>query len=128
MRALLDTHAFLWWIEDNPRLSLQAREIIGDASNEIYLSAISGLEIVIKARLGRIKLPEDPVNFILEQVAVNAFRVLPVYLRHALYVYTLPLIHRDPFDRILIAQSQLEDMPLITADSVIARYSVKVIW
>ncbi|HDN79958.1 MAG: type II toxin-antitoxin system VapC family toxin [Chloroflexi bacterium] len=128
MRALLDTHAFLWWIEDNPRLSLQAREIIGDAGNEIYLSAISGLEIVIKARLGRIKLPEDPVNFILEQVAVNAFRVLPIYLRHALYVYTLPLIHRDPFDRILIAQSQLEDMPLITADSVIERYPVKVIW
>jgi len=128
MRVLIDTHVFLWWIEDNPRLSPRAREIIGNIENEVFLSAASGWEIAIKARLGRIKLPQDPARFVMEQVAINAFRTLPIQLGHALHIYTLPPIHRDPFDRILVAQSQLENMPIITADSYIARYPVEVIW
>ena len=128
MKVLMDTHVFLWWIEDNPRLSPRAREIISDIENEVFLSAASGWEIAIKARLGRIKLPQDPARFVMEQVTINAFRTLPIQLNHTLHVYTLPPIHRDPFDRILIAQSQLENIPIITADSYIAKYPVEVIW
>jgi len=128
MEVLLDTHVFLWWIEDNPRLSPLAREVIGDANNDVFLSAASGWEIAIKARLGRLKLPDSPERFVAEQLAINAFSSLPIRLSHALHVYALPPIHRDPFDRILVAQSRLEDMPILTADPQIARYSVEVLW
>jgi len=128
MNVLLDTHVFLWWIDDNPRLSSRACEIISNASNAIFLSAASGWEIAIKARLGKLTLPDALERFIADQLVVNAFSSLPIQLSHALHVYTLPAIHRDPFDRILVAQSQLEDMPILTADSQIARYPVKVIW
>ena len=128
MNILLDTHAFLWWIDNNPKLSSRARGIISDASNVIFLSAASGWEIAIKARLGKLTLPDDLERFITDQLVTNAFSSLPIQLSHALHVYTLPTIHRDPFDRILVAQSQLEGMPILTADPQIARYPVKVIW
>ncbi len=130
MRVLLDTHAFLWWITDDPRLSLRVRTIISEGANEAFLSAASGWEIAVKAGLGRLRqLPEDNLErFISEQLALNAILSLPVRMSHALRVYTLPLHHRDPFDRMLVAQSQLEDLPVITADPIIARYPVKVIW
>ena len=128
MRALLDTHVFLWWITDDPRLSPRAREAIADAGNQIFLSAASGWEIAIKARLGKIQLPAHPGHFIAEQLALNAIECLPLRMEHALHVYTLPDYHRDPFDRLLVAQSQLENMPIITSDPFIARYAVEVIW
>jgi PIN domain nuclease of toxin-antitoxin system len=128
MNVLLDTHAFLWWIDNNPKLSSCASGIISDAGNAIFLSAVSGWEIAIKARLGKLMLPGDLERFIADQLAANAFSGLPIQLSHALHVYTLPAIHRDSFDRILVAQSQLEDMPILTADLQIARYPVEVIW
>jgi len=128
MNVLLDTHAFLWWIDDNPKLSPRAREIISDAGNVLFLSAASGWEIAIKARLGKLTLPDDLERFIADQLVANAFSSLPIQLSHALHVYTLPAHHRDPFDRILVAQSQLEDMPILTTDSQIAQYPVQVIW
>ncbi len=128
MKALLDTHVFLWWIDDDPRLSSLARKIISDGNNEIFLSAASGWEIAVKSQLGRLKLPDRPERFIVEQLSINAFESLPIRLSHALRVYALPPIHRDPFDRILVAQSQLEDMPILTADPQIAQYPVEVIW
>ncbi len=130
MNVLLDTHVFLWWIEDNPRLSSRAREVIADGENMVFVSAASGREIAIKARLGKLSLPENEAldRFISDQLQVNAFQVLPVQLSHALHVYTLPLLHRDPFDRLLVAQSQVEKMPLVTGDDQIARYRVQVIW
>ena len=128
MNVLLDTHAFLWWIDNNPKLSSRAREIISDAGNAIFLSAVSGWEIAIKTRLGKLTLPGDLERFIADQLAANAFSGLPIQLSHALHVYTLPAIHRDPFDRILVAQSQLEDMPILTVDLQIAKYPVEVIW
>lgn len=130
MRVLLDTHAFLWWITDNPRLSPQVRTIISEGTNKIFLSAASGWEIAIKAGLGKLQqLQEDNLeSFISEQLALNAILSLPVQMSHSLHIYTLPLHHRDPFDRMLVAQSQLEDLPVITADPLIARYPVKVIW
>ncbi|RMD59631.1 type II toxin-antitoxin system VapC family toxin [Candidatus Parcubacteria bacterium] len=128
MNVLLDTHAFLWWIDDNPKLSPRARGVISDAGNALFLSAASGWEMAIKARLGKLKLPDDLEHFIADQLVTNAFSSLPIQLSHALHVYTLPDYHRDPFDRILVAQGQLENMPILTADPQIAQYSVQVIW
>ncbi|RME47267.1 MAG: type II toxin-antitoxin system VapC family toxin [Caldilineae bacterium] len=128
MRVLLDTHTFLWWIDDDPRLSPRAREVIGDGGNVVYLSAASGWEMAIKARLGKLQLPGALSSFIADQLIANAFDSLPVQMSHALHVYTLPPHHRDPFDRLLVAQAQVEDIPLLTADPQIGRYAVQVIW
>jgi len=128
MKALLDTHVFLWWITDDQRLSSRVREIIADGTNEILFSAASGWEIAIKTRLGRLQLPDDPEIFIPEQLELNAIEVLPVQIGHALHVYQLPSHHRDPFDHLLIAQAQLEKLPILTADPQISRYPVEIIW
>ena len=128
MRALLDTHVFLWWITANPQLSPLAREIISNGENELFLSAASGWEMAIKAKLGKLQLPDGICSFIAGQLAINNFAALSVQMNHALHVYTLPDYHRDPFDRLLIAQAQTEDLPILTADHQIARYPVKVVW
>jgi len=128
MRVLLDTHTFLWWIGDDPRLSPLARDVIGDGGNVVYLSAASGWEIAIKARLGKLQLPGALASFIADQLAANAFDSLPVQMSHALHVHTLPPHHRDPFDRLLVAQAQMENIPILTADPQIGRYTVQVIW
>lgn len=128
MKALLDTLTFLWWITDDPCLSARAREILSDGRNILFLSAVSGWEIRVKARLGRLTLPDKPGPFILEQLYRNAFDSLPIQLSHALHVFSLPDFHRDPFDRILIAQSQLERLPILTSDPQISEYPVEVIW
>ncbi|MGB9885969.1 MAG: type II toxin-antitoxin system VapC family toxin [Moorellales bacterium] len=128
MKALLDTHVFLWWITDDSRLSGRAREIIGSGENTLYLSAASAWEIAIKAGLGRLSLPDDLESFIPEQLAENGILPLPVRLSHALRVHALPAYHRDPFDRLLVAQAQVENLPLISGDPVIARYPVEVLW
>jgi len=128
MNILLDTHTFLWWIDNNPRLSSRAHELISDAGNMLFLSAASGWEIAIKSKLGRLTLSGDLEHFIADQLAANAIRSLPIKMSHALHVYTLPSHHRDPFDRILVAQSQMEDMSILTADPQIAQYPVQAIW
>jgi len=128
MRALLDTHTFLWWITDDPKLSLRAREIIEEGKNVVFFSAASGWEMAIKAGLGKLIIPGDVRAFVMEQLAVNGISPLAVELIHALHVFTLPPIHRDPFDRLLIAQAQIENLPILTADPQISRYDVEVIW
>ena len=128
MKVLLDTHAFLWWIANDPQLSSRARQIMKDANTEPLLSAASGWEIAIKSRLGKLKLPADLEGFIAEQLRINAIQVLPIQMAHALRVFMLPDHHRDPFDRMLVAQSQLEELPILTADPQIAQYAVTVIW
>ena len=128
MNVLLDTHAFLWWIADNAELSPRAREVIRDGDNTLFLSAASGWEIAIKAKLGRLRLPDNLERFVIEHMSLNAITSLPIHLSHALHVYTLPDHHGDPFDRLLVAQSQLEKLPIVTRDPQIARYSVEVIW
>jgi PIN domain nuclease of toxin-antitoxin system len=128
VRALLDTHAFLWWISDDRRLSDRAREIIGNGRNELFFSAASGWEISIKAGLGRLEIPEDLGRFVGDQLSRNAIRSLPIYLSHALHTRTLPDHYRDPFDRILVSQAFLEEMPLLSADPQISRYPVEVVW
>jgi PIN domain nuclease of toxin-antitoxin system len=128
VRVLLDTHALLWWISDDPRLSDRAREIIADGRNELFFSAASGWEISIKAGLGRLEVPEDLQRFISDQLSRNAVQSLPIYLSHALHIRNLPDHHRDPFDRILVSQAILEEMPLLSADPQISRYPVEVVW
>ena len=128
MHFLLDTHTFLWWITDDPHLSERARQVISDPENDIFLSAASGWEMAIKTQLGKLQLPDHFEQFIAEQLFRNNITSLPVMMSHALHVQSLPLHHRDPFDRLLIAQSQLEKMPIITTDSVFADYDVEIVW
>ena len=128
MRALLDTHAFLWWISGDDRLSDRASQAIADGRNEIFVSAASIWEIAVKARLGRLSIPGDPGQFIGGQVVENAFRGLPIVAGHALRLWELPDHHRDPFDRMLVAQAQVEGLALISSDTHVARYDVEVVW
>ena len=128
MKALLDTHTFLWWIIDDARLSSRVRAIIADGDNEVFLSAASGWEMAIKTRLGKLHLPDNPASFVFEQLRINAIEPLAVQMTHALRVYSLPGHHRDLFDRILVAQAQVERMPIITADPQVTQYDVEILW
>lgn len=128
MRALLDTHTFLWWNSNDARLSDEARMVIADGRNEIFLSAASAWEIAIKYNRGRLILPENPEKYVSSRMLIHHFQPLPIQLSHALHVSALPDYHRDPFDRLLVAQSKLEKLPLLTADLEIAQYDVTVLW
>jgi len=127
MKVLLDTHVFLWWVSDNPRLGKEARNIISNIDNQLFLSAASGWEIAIKAGLGKLEMADDICSFMFEQMRLNAVTELPVSINHALHVATLPNLHRDPFDRLLISQAQLERMPILTGDKEFGAYSVEII-
>ncbi|CAA9558904.1 MAG: hypothetical protein AVDCRST_MAG86-441 [uncultured Truepera sp.] len=128
MRLLLDTHAFLWWCADDPRLSRRAVQAVSDGSREVLLSAVSGWEVAIKARLGKLPLNDVPTTFMARMLERHAFGVLPVTMRHALGDYGLPAHHSDPFDRLLVAQAQLEGLTLVTDDAFIRRYEVETLW
>lgn len=128
MRAIIDTHVFLWWNMGDLRLSQKAISIIEDSQNEIYFSAASAWEIAIKASRGRLQLPESPDRYVANRLTLHQFLTLPILPGHALHVYHLPNIHQDPFDRLLIAQSVMEKMPIITSDAFIHQYPVEVIW
>jgi PIN domain nuclease of toxin-antitoxin system len=128
MKYLLDTHTFLWWNLDDPQLSEQAKEIIANGENEIFISAASAWEIAIKTAKGRLVLPEEPAQYLANRMSEYHFQALPVQISHAVHVYGLPGHHADPFDRLLISQCQLETMPLISKDKDIQKYDVEVIW
>jgi PIN domain nuclease of toxin-antitoxin system len=128
MRALLDTHVFLWGTAEPDRLSNRARDLIEDPENDIYLSATSAWEIAIKYAKGRLNLPDAVDSYISSRVSDLGFLPLPVELSHAVYVAALPRHHDDPFDRLLVAQAKLEDLSLITANPTIARYNIETVW
>ena len=129
MKVLLDTHAFLWWIADDPSLSVAAREVIADGSNDVYLSAVSVWEIAIKARVGRLTVfSEDLDRFIERHVRESSFLPLPITLAHSAKIHALSNHHRDPFDQMLVAQSLIEGFPIISFDKMIHSYDVDVIW
>jgi len=128
MRVLLDTHVFLWWITDDAKLPDSIRNFISDGNNELFFSAASCWEIAIKSNLGRISLSHKIESFLPEQMVLNAVQGLPIQISHALYVINLPDHHRDPFDRIIVAQAQLEKMAIITSDPLVTKYDVDVIW
>jgi Uncharacterized protein conserved in bacteria len=128
MNVLLDTHAFLWWVMDDPRLSNTVRALLADISTVPFISAACGWEIATKVQIGRLSLTSAPPEFVLHHCKINGIRFLPISVEHGSNVSFLPLIHKDPFDRILIAQAQLENMPLVTTDAAISKYGVPVIW
>ena len=128
MRALLDTHTLLWWVTNDPQLSQPVREIITNPDNTLYLSVASSWEIIIKYNAGKLPLPEQAPEFIESSLKVNGFESLSIELPHILQIHQLPNYHRDPFDRILIAQSQVENLLLLTIDHQIKRYPVQTFW
>jgi len=128
MRVLLDTQVWLWMLAAPERLSKRSRALVVSAENELLLSAASAWEIAIKAARGSLILPEPPEQYVPSRLRLHRLSVLAIQLRHALHVYDLPMIHRDPFDRLLIAQSRLEDLVLLTTDPDIRRYDVNVVW
>ncbi|MHC5825116.1 MAG: type II toxin-antitoxin system VapC family toxin [Nostoc sp.] len=128
MRALLDTHAFIWWVTNDPKLFANARDVIADSANILFLSVVSAWEIIIKNKLGKLTLLEPVEQYIPSRLAINRFESLPIQMSHVLQVASLPSIHRDPFDRILIAQSQVENLPIVTIDQLITQYLVQTIW
>ena len=124
MKYLLDTHIFLWWITDAPKLKQNIRDLISDKKNTLLLSSASIWEMMIKSNLNKLDLPDNPRLFIKEQVALNSIYILNVTFDHSLEVYGLPEIHKDPFDRMLIAQAGFEGLTIITTDSLITQYNV----
>ena len=127
-KYLLDTHTFLWWIADDESLSTIVRERIENPDTQIYFSVVSGWEISIKYSIGRLKLSSPPKRFIQQQLFETGFPVLDIRLDHALEVSALPLIHNDPFDRLLVAQCVCDGMTLLSRDKALDRYSIRVVW
>lgn len=127
MKALLDTHTFLWAISDDARLSHRAKQIF-TGPNDLWLSVASIWEILIKVRGGKLSLPKPSGSYLVKELGENRIEVLPIKLDHVLRIESLTAHHRDPFDRILIAQSIEEKLPLITADPLFERYPVDLIW
>lgn len=123
MKFLLDTHALLWWLDNNPTLSRKAKQVISLEKNIIYVSAVSAWEIAIKKSLGKLEAPDN----LEEVIKINNFIPLPISFTHALDIGKLPNYHEDPFDRLLIAQAKYEKLTLITRDANIIKYDVAVI-
>ena len=128
MKLLLDTHTFLWFINGDPRLSQRAQEWIEDPEHERYLSIASLWEITIKVSLGKLRLPSSITQLIDEHVLGNAIRILPIRPQHLGRLASLPFHHRDPFDRLLIAQGREEEMHLLTRDPEFKAYDVLLEW
>lgn len=128
MRYLLDGVVWLWSIDVVERINPRAFAILNSGSEEIYFSAATVLELTIKAQLGKLILPGPPRQSILAFTARQGLRQLPVTYVHAVKVFDLPLHHRDPFDRLLIAQAIVENMTILTADRAFAKYPVDVVW
>jgi PIN domain nuclease of toxin-antitoxin system len=124
VRILLDTHVFLWLQSEPERVGAHL-ELLGDAETERLVSAASAWEIAIKHGLGRLELPEPPATYVPSRIAAIAGRAVPIEVAHATAVASLPPLHRDPFDRLLIAQALALDAVLLTADDAVAAYPVK---
>ena len=128
MRALLDTHAFLWFILDDPQLTPVAKALIEDPATEVLVSPASYWEVAIKVQLGKYALPIPFRQFMDTHIAANAFVVLPVEVRHVEPLTTLPLHHRDPFDRMLAAHSLTAGLPLCTKDTTLLENLDRAFW
>lgn len=128
MRLLVDTHAWLWMLTSPDRLPPPTREIVGDPATEVLLSAASAWEIAIKYHLGRLPLPEAPSTYVPSRVAASGCAALAIDHTHALHAGLLPDHHRDPFDRLLVAQAQLLGVPLVSGDKALSAYDVEVLW
>ncbi len=123
MNVLLDTHILIWALENNPRLSENARDAITAGSNMVFVSTASAWEISIKQSIGKLKVPDN----LLEELLAHRFSLLDINAEHAQLAGELPLIHKDPFDRMLVAQAKIEKLTLISTDPHIAQYEVKLL-
>jgi PIN domain nuclease of toxin-antitoxin system len=126
VRFLLDTHVFLWLLAEPERLGVQVQSL-EDPDNELFLSAVSSWEIAIKSKLGRLELPDDPQSYVPDSMRAIGVDPLSIDHSHALAVFDLPPHHRDPFDRLLVAQARALRLPIVTADTHIALYDVETV-
>jgi PIN domain nuclease of toxin-antitoxin system len=120
MRLLLDTQVLLWWVTGEPRIGAAAHEAIRNRDNAVFVSAITGFEIETKKKIGKLDAPD----VLSDLLSAKGFEELPVTLVHGLEAGRLPLHHKDPFDRILVAQARCEDLTLVTADGMLSKYEV----
>jgi PIN domain nuclease of toxin-antitoxin system len=128
VRALLDSHTLLWWILNDPALTDVAHEVISENSDSILISAASAWELAIKFRLGRLPKAADLISNFSNAVENEGFQLLPISTEHGIRAGLLPGLHKDPFDRMLIAQSQAENAPIISNDAVFDSYGVRRLW
>lgn len=126
MPVLLDTHAFLWWCEDSPELSAKARRVI--ASEDCFVSLASFWEIAIKISLQKLRVPGLPDRYLADQMSLNGFEQLEISFRQVLRCASMEHHHRDPFDRLLIAQAQEESLPIVSRDPSFDAYGIRRIW
>lgn len=127
MKLLLDTHTFLWFVNDNPKLSNHLKDLIEDINNVSYLSVASLWEMSIKFNLGKLTLDPNYEEFVEREVTTSTIQLLNIELEHLRVNATLPFHHRDPFDRLIIAQSIVEEIPIVSVDSAFDKYSVDLI-
>ncbi len=128
MNLLLDTHTALWWWDEHHRLSASARKALTASSNQIYFSAASAWEIATKNRLGKLPLPPDLLSNLGRAITDEGWTPLPIGIDHAQFAGSWPADHRDPFDRMLAAQSKLERLTLVTLDEAFEEFKIKTLW
>jgi PIN domain nuclease of toxin-antitoxin system len=128
LRALLDTHTLIWWASADPLLTQTARDIITDTDNALVVSAASAWELAIKYRLGKLRKAADLVSDFSGRIAREGFELLPIFAEDGIRAGLLPGLHKDPFDRMLIAQSQAGNIPIISNDVVFETYGVRRLW
>ncbi|MBV8206548.1 MAG: type II toxin-antitoxin system VapC family toxin [Acidobacteria bacterium] len=128
MRLLLDSQAFLWWRIDDPQLSRVAERVLRDTSNQVFFSAASAWELAIKSKSGKLKVHDGLIENLGPELESEGFEVMPITLAHALRAASLPIHHRDPFDRMLVAQTQIEDLAIVSNDAIFDAYRVRRLW
>jgi PIN domain nuclease of toxin-antitoxin system len=126
-KVLLDTHALVWWLEAKENLSRKAKEIIEESDTVVFISAASGWELAIKTQIGKFKSAQL-VKGLEKEIEKEGFIELPVSLKHALLAGSLDSAHKGPFDRLLIAQAQVEEVPIVSNDKVFDKFSVRRLW
>jgi PIN domain nuclease of toxin-antitoxin system len=128
LRFLVDTHCWLWFLMSPERLSPEALDALADTSNEVFVSAAVAWELVIKHGLGKLELPAPPAEYVRDRITAVGHSPLPISVEHALGLARLPAHHKDPFDRMLVAQAIVDDLVLVTADEKLRAYGAPILW
>lgn len=128
MRLLLDSHALVWWLQDDDRLPAAVADLIDDPTVNVNVSVASLWELMVKTLAGRLRLQDDPAQLFVDPLDEAGFRVVTLQRAHVLALSELPAIHADPFDRMLVAQALVEDFDLVTGDEQLRRYPVRTLW